>query len=260
MSSSVRHGKIPVWYDKDCKLEEMYNDNTADSRTTNSSIEKILKKHKIKTVLDLTCGTGSQVFYLAKRGYQVTGSDISRGMLKIAKQKMSKEKTNVKLLRGDMRTIKVGKFDTALTIFNSVGHLTKTGFKKTIRNIHRNLNDGGIYVFDILNLNYAMHDDNITKFSLERVKTIENTKFREIQHSIIDHQGILISYTTHYSQKGSSKLSTTKTTITLQLYTAKELREILSSNGFKVLGQYAIDGSKFSDKKTERILTAARKV
>lgn len=120
MSSSVRHGKIPVWYDKDCKLEEMYNDNTVDSRTTNSSIEKILKKHKIKTVLDLTCGTGSQVFYLAKRGYQVTGSDISRGMLKIAKQKMSKEKMNVKLLRGDMRTIKVGRFDAALTIFNSL--------------------------------------------------------------------------------------------------------------------------------------------
>ncbi len=34
---------------------------------------------------------------------------------------------------------------------------------------------------------------------------------------------------------------------------------MLARNGFKVLGQYSIDGSKFSEQKTERILTVARK-
>jgi SAM-dependent methyltransferase len=48
-------------------------------------------------------------------------------------------------------------FDAVITIFNAVGHLTKSGFEKAIRNIHRNLNAGGIYVFDILNLE-AMTD------------------------------------------------------------------------------------------------------
>ena len=162
-------------------------------------------------------------------------------------------------MRGDMRTMKVGKFDAVLTIFNAIGHLTKAGFEKTMHNIHRNLNDGGIYIFDILNLNYVVNDDNITKLSHEWIKTIENIKVREIQHSRIDNKGILISYTTFYTQKGG-KQKTSKHTETLQLYTAKELREMLIRNGFKILGQCGIDGLKFVENKTDRILMIARKV
>lgn len=255
----TRHGKIPNWYNKDSELEEVFNEDTANSRTTNRTIENILKKYKVKTVFDLTCGTGSQVFWLAKRGYNVTGSDISPGMLKIAKSKAKTKKINARLLRGDMRTIKVGKFDAAITIFNAIGHLTKTGFAKTLRNIHKNLNDEGIYIFDILNLNYVTNDFNITKLSIEWTKTIGDTKLREIQHSVIDNKGILISYTTYYVQKDSDKPTLSKTVGTLQLYTAQELREILKKNGFEVLEQCGIDGSKFSERKTERILTIAKK-
>lgn len=74
-------------------------------------------------------------------------------MLKIARRNAKQEKINVSLLQGDMRNISVGKFDAAITIFNAIGHLTKSGFEKAMRNIHRNLHDGGIYVFDIFNLN-----------------------------------------------------------------------------------------------------------
>lgn len=255
----TRHGKIPDWYNKDSEYEELFNEESPNSRITNQTIEKILKKYNVKTVLDLTCGTGSQVFWLLKRGYKVTGSDISPGMLKIAKRKAKKDKIKMKFLRGDMRTIKVGKFDAVITIFNAIGHLTKSGFEKTMRNIHSNLNDGGIYVFDIINLNYVLYDDNITKMSLERVETLDNIKFRELQHSIIDNSGILTSYTTFYTQKGTHKPEVSKNIITLQLYTAEELTKMLAKNGFKVLGQYGIDGSKFNEKKTERILTIAKK-
>lgn len=86
--TETRHGKIPDWYNKDSELEEAFHKDTANARVTNQAVEKILKRHKVRTVLDLTCGTGSQVFWLAKRGYEVTGSDISLGMLKIAKCKV----------------------------------------------------------------------------------------------------------------------------------------------------------------------------
>lgn len=257
--TKIRHGKIPNWYDEDAKYEEAINEDSPNSRTTNRTIEKILKKYKVKTVLDLTCGTGSQVFWLLKRGYQVTGSDISNGMLKIAEKKAKKQKINIKFLRGDMRTIKVGKYDAAITIFNAIGHLTKAGFEKTMRNVHRNLNDGGIYIFDIINLDYAKNGDNIIKLSYEIIEKLGKNTIRTIQHSIINKNGILISYTTHYEQKvsGNPKMSTGVTT--LQLYTAIELKEMLIRNGFKVLGQYGIDGTKFLGKHTERIVTVAKK-
>jgi len=38
----------------------------------NSIIETILIKNKVSSVLDLTCGTGSQVIYLASKGANST--------------------------------------------------------------------------------------------------------------------------------------------------------------------------------------------
>ena len=255
-----RHGKIPEWYNKDSEHYDTFNEDTDNSRTTNSTIEKLLKKHKVKSVLDLTCGTGSQLFWLAKRGYEVVGSDISPGMLKAAEKRAEKEKTPLKLILGDVRTVKVGEFDAALTIFNAVGHLTRTGFEKAMRNIHRNLNEGGLYLFDIFNLSYLTSGDNITKLSIEWVRTAGDTKLREVQHSIIDSKGVLISYTMAYKKKGVGKLKMSKSVGTLQLYTARELREMLARNGFAVLQQCEMEGSKLSETKSERILTLAKKV
>lgn len=257
----IKHGKIPDWYDKDSEFEEVFHKDTTNEKMTNRTIEKILKKYNVQNVLDLTCGTGSQVFHLLKCGFEVTGSDISKGMLRIAKRKAKQEKIKIKFLHGDMRNINVGKFDAAITIFNAIGHLTKAGFNKTIKNIHRNLHDGGIYIFDIINLNYVLDKDNIMKMSLERMATSGKIKMRELQHSIIDNSGILISYTTFYTQKTKQNPQVaSKNVNTLQLYTADELRKMLKKNGFKVLSQCGIDGSKFNEKKTERIVTIAKKL
>ncbi len=256
--SKVTHGDIPVWYDEDAVFEAALDDSP-NAIATNKLITNILKKHKAKSVLDLTCGTGSQVFWLLDRGFQVVGSDISRGMLGIAKKKAKLAKKSVKLLHGDMRTQKVGQFDAVITIFNAIGHLTKKDFAKTMRNVHANLNVGGIYIFDILNLNYVNQDDNILKMSYEWLKKEGDTTLRTIQHSILDDRGILVSYTTLYSQKGKNRLKTSNSIATLQLYTANELKTMLSGNGFQVLTQIGMDGKKFSDKKTERILTIAKK-
>jgi ubiquinone/menaquinone biosynthesis C-methylase UbiE len=52
--------------------------------------------------LDLTCGTGSQVFYLIKRGYKVVGSDFSPALLAIAREKTQKENILVTFKEGDI--------------------------------------------------------------------------------------------------------------------------------------------------------------
>ena len=39
------------------------------------------KKYKIKSVFDLTCGTGAQAIYFLKKGYLVKASDYSKGMI-----------------------------------------------------------------------------------------------------------------------------------------------------------------------------------
>lgn len=59
-------------YNKESEHYDKFNEE--NSKLINHTIENILKKYNVKTVLDLTCGTGSQVFWLTKCGYEVTGS------------------------------------------------------------------------------------------------------------------------------------------------------------------------------------------
>jgi len=257
MSHLPHSSAKPSHYSKDALHYDIFNE--ANSKLINQFIEKTLKKYKVQTVLDLTCGTGSQVFWLAKRGFEVTGSDINSKMLKIAKKKAVKERVAVKLLKGDMRSLKVGKFDAVITIFNAVGHLTKEDFEKAMRNIHRNLKEGGLYIFDINNLSYLRKDNNITSLTIDWQRRSGNTRLREIQYSTIDEDGILASYTTSYLQKGASKPKLVRAAQTLQIYSAKQLRTMLQNCGFKVLKQCGIEGSRFLESKTERIVTLAKK-
>lgn len=256
MTKAPHRSAKPSHYDEEAKHYDAFNED--NSRVANQTIENVLKRYKVKTVLDLTCGTGSQVFWLEKRGYEVVGSDINAHMLKIARKKAKKEKLDITFLEGDMRTVKVGKFDAVITIFNAIGHLTKSSFEKAMRNIGKNLKEGGIYVFDIMNLSYLMKDDRITSLTIDWQKVTDNAKIREIQYSTIDKGGILASYTINYVQKGFGKPKISRSEQTLQLYTLKQLKEMLQRNGFKVLEVCEIDGSKFDEEESDRIVVTAR--
>lgn len=118
MSTVIHLSAKAPHYDKEAKTYDLFNEN--NSIQINQTIEKILRKYKVKTVLDLTCGTGSQVFWLAKCGYTIVGSDININMLKIAKAKSKKEKLQLKFIKSDMRTALLGQFDSIITIFNNL--------------------------------------------------------------------------------------------------------------------------------------------
>lgn len=255
----IKHSSAkPSHYNKEAETYDIFNEES--SKAINYFLETVLKKYKVQTVLDLTCGTGSQPLCFAKRGFDVVGSDINAKMLKIARAKAKQENLDIKFIKGDMRTTKAGQFDAVVTIFNAIGHLTKSDFKKAIKNIHDNLNKNGLYIFDIFNLNYLLKGDNITKLTIDWLKHTDDKIVREIQYSTIDHQGILASYDIYSEQKGTSKPKISEASQTLQIYSAAQLKEMLHENGFQVLRQCNMDGSRFSDNKSERILTIARKV
>lgn len=249
---------LPSHYDKEAKYYDDFNEER--SALTNQMIEEVLKNHGVKTVLDLTCGTGSQVFWLLKKGYQVAGVDINEQMLEIARKKAAQLGLTVSLKNDDMRAAKVGKFDAVITIFNSIGHLTQKDFIKTVQNIHGNLKKGGLYIFDIFNLDYLSYEDNITKLTIDWQKKVGNAVTREIQYSTITSDGVLASYDIFHEQIGSNKPNITTAVQTLQVYTAMQLQAILTQNGFSILQQIGMDGLELNIYRTERILTVAERL
>lgn len=245
MNLPLNYNKLALWSTRD------------DSPVSvNCYIEKILKKNNVRTVLDFACGTGAQVFWLTKHGFEVTGIDISSGMLRNAKKVAKEEGIRTKLLLGDMRTAKIGSFDAVISIFNAVGHLTKKGFEKAMRNVSSNLNEGGLYLFDIFNFDCKKND----AMTMDETRNFDGTEIRKIQICELNRKNrTLVCNDEFRVQKGSTRPQKYKGKFSLQIYSAKELKEMLNRNGFEVLEQYGIDGSKFSEKETERIMTIARK-
>ena len=208
MGDRITHTSAqPSHYDKEAQTYDLFNEKNAV--VINKCIEKIVKKQNVKTIGDFACGTGLQTLWFARKGYKLVGVDISTQMLAIAKSKAAQEWLGITFINGDMRSTKAGEFDAVITIFNAIGHLTKKDFVRAIKNIHANLADGGIYIFDIFNLSYLLKGDNITKLTIDWLKKVGDTTVREIQYSTMSHDGILASYDIYFEQKGNSRLKTT---------------------------------------------------
>lgn len=244
--------KFPQFFDAQNIL-----DNSAEK---NIFLEKILKKYQVKTIADMTCGTGSQVFFLNQLGYQIIGSDFSPALLEIARNKAKDKKLKLKFIDGDMRQIRLGEFDCVITIFNAIGHLTKKSFAKALKNIAKNLKNNGIYIFDIFNLE-ALNDKVVKDFAMEIKKKSQHSEIHNIQYSTIDRtNGLLTSYNKSILYSNNKKPKVFKNKFSLQIYNACEIAEILNQNGFEVLEQLDFDGGKFSKSKTVNMLTVARKI
>ncbi len=245
-------------YDKEAESYDAVNEK--NSLIINKTIEGILKDHQVNRIVDFTCGTGSQVFYLHKKGYDVSGFDINKKMLRMARKKVKTNNLQVTFKQGDIRNTYAGQFDAVISIFNAIGHLTKADFQKALVNISKNLKQGGLYLFDNFNLNYLLDGDNICKLTMDVKSRVNNKDIREIQYSTIDSNGVLASFDTYIESTVGRKPKLSYAEQTLQTYSEKMLREILLKNGFKVIKKCNPDGSKFSDKKSERVFIVAKKI
>src|SRR5690606_28196065 len=80
-------------------------------------IEKESGYNKNIKILDVGCGTGRHAIELTKRGYNVTGIDLSESQLSRAKEKAEKESLKINFLRQDAMNLSFDKeFDIAIML------------------------------------------------------------------------------------------------------------------------------------------------
>ena len=127
--------------------------NDVDYEATVAFYMEILRREGLspRTVVDLACGTGSVTEILARKGYRVTGVDMSEEMLTEAAMKtMDLEQPpmyscqrlqNLRLPRG---------VDMAVCALDSLDYiLDPEDCKEAIRRAYKALNPGGIFIFDV---------------------------------------------------------------------------------------------------------------
>jgi SAM-dependent methyltransferase len=105
----------------------------------------------VRRVLDLGCGTGNHALPLARRGYTVSGVDLSAEMLEVARRKAADAGVELGLHEGDVRNARLdAEFDAALLMFAVLGYQrTNEDVLATLRTARMHLREGGVLVLDI---------------------------------------------------------------------------------------------------------------
>jgi SAM-dependent methyltransferase len=108
------------------------------------------------TVLDCACGTGNVSFELAQQGLNVTGVDISTGMIEAAQAKSKSTPLltsggSVKFLQTDLTSFDLNeKFDAATCLYDSFNYILKPEqLQRAFAEIAKHINPGGVLIFDL---------------------------------------------------------------------------------------------------------------
>jgi ubiquinone/menaquinone biosynthesis C-methylase UbiE len=111
-------------------------------------IVEILKEYEIKKVLELGCGAGRHVVYLAKMGFEVYGIDIAKYGIKIARKWLREENLKAKLKVGDIykKLPYKDNFFDAIICIRTLNHGKIEWIRRAIKEMYRILKPNG-YVF-----------------------------------------------------------------------------------------------------------------
>ena len=106
-------------------------------------------------ILDCACGTGIAALAIARHGYNVTGTDASKGMVTRAKQHAAEEDVDVLFsvcVWDELPEQFDQEFDLALCCGNSIGHCRdKSEMIRSLQSIHKVMKPGGLLIVDTRN-------------------------------------------------------------------------------------------------------------
>jgi len=211
-----------------------------------SNLINHLQPQQNSTILDLACGEGRHSNFLAKKGFKVSGIDLSERSIDIAKQNAA---DNVSFDIKDMRFFSLPEsFDYVFNLFTSFGYFQDSDDNvKVLTQINKHLNDNGILVIDFLNKHQVI--ENLVAKEVKVVDGIEFNITREVkQGSVVKN----ISFNTDNSQyKYQEKV---------QLFGLDQFTEMLAKTGFKIiktLGDYEL--TEFHKESSSRLIIIAKK-
>lgn len=140
-----------------------YDAVTGDSAAETEFIHALIEQHhsQAKTLLDLACGTGGMSALLAG-AYQVSGLDISPGMLAVAREKLP---AGTPLYQADMTCFRLDvKFDAIVCAYQGVNHLLSlSAWRRFFSCAYEHLNDGGVFIFDIITVSDLVRMASVPK-------------------------------------------------------------------------------------------------
>jgi len=219
MKKHKTYREMAQYYDAICS----WKDYSKDSKR----LIEIIRRHKRskgRDLLDIACGTGNHASYL-KKHFTVTGLDLNREMLQIARAKHP----DIRWILGDMTRFRLPqKFDVITCLFSSIAHAkTYATLQSVLKRFSKHLKPGGITVFEA----YIDKKQFIPKRLHSMICDFEGGKVARFGRS--KRIGNMAEMELHFLIGTKKGISYHKDVLQLGLFDPKRVLALLKNAGFK---------------------------
>jgi len=235
-----------LWFDSPL-YHILYKHRNQDE--ANHFIDNVIKKLEIDygKILDLACGKGRHAYYLAQKGFDTIGVDLSPESIQYANTMYKLD--NLEFYVHDMRLpFRINYFDYIFNIFTSIGYFNDLKEnEKVFEAMHAVLKDGGYILIDFMNAEKVIN--NLTE---RETKEIDGYKFY-IRKAV--ENGKIIKY---INIEKEEKVWMFKEEV--QALMQHHFHQFLNNTGFTLVKEYGdYDLNKFNPKKSGRYILLAKK-
>lgn len=196
-----------------------------------SYLHQLCLQEGFQRILDLGCGTGTDVLEFCKRGYEAVGVDGDPLMLEIAQGKAQREGLSPLFLVGDLQDLEVLSLDPFQLITctgNTLAHLTNwQDLSQALSQMVRLLLPGGVLLVQLVNY------DRVLQEGLTQLPTISGEGFSFQRRYSLRQDGLISFQGTLSTPQGESKRS-----IPLRPIGKKELQGLMEEAGLSQLHFY----------------------
>lgn len=228
-----------AWFEKEedwvLKRSIIFNKNLV--RVTFMEIDRLIKLlgdlQGKRDVLDLCCGIGRHSIEFARKGFSVTGVDITRPYLDIAAETAKKAGLEIDFVQSDMRTFcRPESFDMVANLCTSFGYFDDIQDDiNVLKNIYTSLRSGGKFVIEILG-------KEVIASTFRKVEELEYDGYKVVATSKIINDWNRLECRRVITKDGLQN----EIIAYHRLYSATELKQYLKDIGFvnsKVYGDFA---------------------
>jgi len=184
------------------------------------------------SLLDCSCGIGTQAIGLSKRGYNVSATDISPVSVKRAEKEAVSNGVKINFGVADFRSLDkdvAGSFDIVLSADNAIPHLlTDEDLTKAVQNIHTKLNHNGMLLVTIRDYDVLVKE----KLSTTQPRVFDEGK--RIVFQVWDWAKDGKTYTTNHFilQEINGKWETKHSSTQYRALLREDINKALSATGF----------------------------
>jgi SAM-dependent methyltransferase len=199
------------------------------------------------SLLDCSCGIGTQAIGLSLRGYIVCATDLSRAAVERARAEASAFGVSPTFGVADFRTLEAevaGSFDVIVSCDNALPHLTDADdLSLAVRNIYAKLNVNGLFLASIRDYDRLVRD----RPRAEGPRVFDDPEGKRITFQVWDWAGDGPTYTAHQFilREASGAWQTKHYATPYRALLRHELSDVMREVGFSEIKWHMPDESGY---------------